>query len=324
MIGPYDDLVPVDREHPRNTMRGMSDPLERRLELLMLLRESRPLTRGEIMQRTGAYGADPERGRATFERDKRALREVGVPIRTVIAEGDEGATRYTVEADDYDLPPLDLAADEHLALVMATAIVDLDRRWDDVAVRKLGGRDVAAAAVRAALPALDGLPALQTAVSQRAPAQFGYRGRARRVAARALAFRNGHWYLVADEGETRKTFRVDRIEGDVELGEPGTVAQATGDPLDSLTTDPLLVPHDDELTAIVRLRGHQGALAAQRPGVQVRSSSGDEVELAVRVVNRDAFATWLFGLGEHAELVEPPELRREIVTWLEAMVGDAA
>ncbi|MEM9033450.1 MAG: WYL domain-containing protein [Actinomycetota bacterium] len=302
----------------------MADPLERRLELLMLLRESRPLTRAEIMQRTGAYGDDPERGRATFERDKRALREVGVPIRTVIAEGDEGATRYTVETDDYDLPPLDLEPDEHLALVMATAMVDLDRRWDDVAVRKLGGRDVSAAAVRAALPALDGLPLLQTAVSQRAPARFAYRGKQREVAARALAFRTGYWYLVADEGESRKTFRVDRIEGDVEVGEPGTVPEAAGDPLEALTIDPLLLPRDDELTAVVRIHGHQGAVAARHPGVEVRSTDGDVVELAVRVLNRDAFRTWLFGLGEHAEVVEPAELRDEIVAWLEALVRGAA
>ncbi|MEM9714218.1 MAG: WYL domain-containing protein [Actinomycetota bacterium] len=294
----------------------MADPLERRLELLMLLREARPLTRAQIMERTGAYGDDPERGRATFERDKRALRELGVPISTVIAEGDEGATRYTVETDDYDLPPLDLEPDEHLALVMATAMVDLDRRWDDVALRKLGGGEVAGAGVRAALPALDALPTLQHAVAVRAPARFGYRDREREVAARALVFRTGHWYLVADEGEARKTFRVDRIQGAVELGEAGAVAEVEGDPLEALTVDPMQLERDDEVTARVLIEGHHAERESRRAGVEVLDRRYGAVELEVRVINRDAFRTWVLGLGPAAEVLGPPELRDEMVGWL--------
>ena len=282
----------------------------------MLLRESRPLTRAQIMERTGAYGDDPERGRATFERDKRALRELGVPITTVIAEGDEGATRYTVETDDYDLPPLALEPDEHLALVMATAMVDLDRRWDDVALRKLGGGEVAGAGVRAALPALDALPALQRAVVARAPARFTYRDRAREVAARALVFRSGRWYLIADEGEARKTFRVDKIPDAVELGDEGTVPEAEGDPVEALTVDPMLLERDDEVTARVLVEGHHAAREARRAGVEVVERLDGAAVLAVRVINRDAFRTWVLGLGAAAEVLEPPELRDDVVRWL--------
>jgi predicted DNA-binding transcriptional regulator YafY len=294
----------------------VADPLERRLELLMLLRESRPLTRAQIMERTGAYGDDPERGRATFERDKRALRELGVPITTVIAEGDEGATRYTVETDDYDLPPLALEPDEHLALVMAAAMVDLDRRWDDVALRKLGGGEVVGAGVRAALPALDALPALQHAVAVRAPARFTYRDRAREVAARALVFRSGRWYLVADEGEARKTFRVDRIQDEVELGDAHTVPEVEGDPIEALTVDPMQLERDDEVTARVLIDGHHAEREARRAGVEVVERRGDGCVLAVRVINRDAFRTWVLGLGAAAEVLGPPELRGEMVAWL--------
>lgn len=285
----------------------------------MLLRESRPLTRAQIMERSGAYGDDPERGRATFERDKRALRELGVPISTVIAEGDEGATRYTVETDDYDLPPLALEPDEHLALVMATAMVDLDRRWDDVALRKLGGGEVAGAGVRAALPALDALPGLQQAVAARAPARFTYNGRDRDVAARALVFRSGRWYLIADEGEARKTFRVDRIQGTVDLGDEGSVPEVEGDPVDALTVDPMLLERDDEVTARVLVEGHHAPREARRAGVEVVEQTEGGAVLAIRVINRDAFRTWVVGLGTAAEVLEPPELRDEMVSWLRAV-----
>ena len=59
------------------------------------------------------------------------------------------------------------------------------------------------------------------AVRTRAMATFTYRSETRRVAPVALWFRFGHWYLVAwdlDRSAVR-TFRVDRIEGQVSGGE---------------------------------------------------------------------------------------------------------
>ena len=43
------------------------------------------------------------------------------------------------------------------------------------------------------------------------------------------------------------------------------------------------------------------------------------VELSV--VNREAFRTFVLGLLEHAEVLEPDELRADLVAWLEAIAG---
>ena len=46
------------------------------------------------------------------------------------------------------------------------------------------------------------------------------------------------------------------------------------------------------------------------------------VELSV--ANRAAFRTFVLGFLEHAEVLEPPELRADIVDWLEAIAAEPA
>jgi hypothetical protein len=43
------------------------------------------------------------------------------------------------------------------------------------------------------------------------------------------------------------------------------------------------------------------------------------VVVALAVVNREAFRTFVLDLLDHAEVLEPPELRAEIVEWLTAL-----
>ena len=66
----------------------------------------------------------------------------------------------------------------------------------------------------------------------------------------------------------------------------------------------------------------------------VVSSLGDEavvehrddgaVVVALDVVNRDAFRAFVLDLLDHAEVLDPPELRAEIVGWLVALAGEDA
>jgi predicted DNA-binding transcriptional regulator YafY len=47
------------------------------------------------------------------------------------------------------------------------------------------------------------------------------------------------------------------------------------------------------------------------------------VEVDLEVSNDTALISWVLSLGQHAEILEPPELRAEIVSWLEAFgAGD--
>src|SRR5207244_2198268 len=108
---------------------------------------------------------------------------------------------------------------------VALAAVQIDGTDTTTAGWKLGGGIGAGASVApvVGLTSLPHLPVLQDAVVRRATVKFRYRGTERMVEPRGLLTREGYWYLVALD-RTRggsRNFRVDRIEGDVAVGQSG-------------------------------------------------------------------------------------------------------
>ena len=61
-----------------------------------------------------------------------------------------------------------------------------------------------------------------------------------------------------------------------------------------------------------------GALGA---GAVVDQRDDGGVVVALDVVNRDAFRAFVLDLLDHAEVLDPPELRTEVVDWLTALAG---
>jgi hypothetical protein len=47
------------------------------------------------------------------------------------------------------------------------------------------------------------------------------------------------------------------------------------------------------------------------------------VVVALEVVNQDAFRRWVLDLLDHAEVLGPPELRADMVAWLDGVAGGA-
>nr|MBA3606022.1 WYL domain-containing protein [Acidimicrobiia bacterium] len=130
------------------------DRVERLTNLLALLLETRePLTLVQIAGAlSGQYPDKEANRRAAFERDKAALREIGVPIDTLVLSGHlAGATAYRIDRDRYELSGLDLEPDERRALQVAVAAVRPAAGQD--ALWKLGAEVVdAGAAVTAVVP----------------------------------------------------------------------------------------------------------------------------------------------------------------------------
>ncbi len=122
----------------------MVDRIERLTNLLALLLETvEPLSLVQIASELGGQYPDNDKARrAAFERDKSALRDIGVPIDTEIVGGGPmaGQTRYRVDRRAYELDDLDLAPDEMRALQVAVAAVRTDAGRD--ALWKLGARSV--------------------------------------------------------------------------------------------------------------------------------------------------------------------------------------
>ncbi len=305
----------------------MADALERITNLVALLLEARaPMTAEQIAHElAGQYPPGLAALRGAFERDKATLKEIGVPVEQVVLAGsDAGKTAYWVDRRRYELTDLDLTADERAALEFAVATVRLaDATFG---LLKLGSSATEPSPIVANVPDLPALPALRDAVARRAEAQFTYRGTARRLHPWALLLRHGFWYVIGFDlghGEER-TYRVDRIEGDVEAGEADAFVRPDGfDPRASFPSDPKVLGEEPDAVAEVLVDGGMAAAVEREVGpgaVRERRPDG-AVIVAVACANPYAFASWLFGWGVHAEVLGPPEVRQFVVTWLQATVA---
>lgn len=305
----------------------MVDALERITNLVALLMATRaPLTQDQIVNElAGQYPAGESAQRGAFERDKALLREIGVPLDSeVLAGSDAGKTGYRIDRARYELSDLHLAADEQAALQLAVAAARLaDAQFG---LLKLGGDRSSAPVVVANIPELPALPALREASAARAEVTFGYHGSERRLQPYALLLRERFWYVIGhdvDRGEVR-TYRVDRMEGDVAVGEPAAFERpADFDPRATFPTDPKLLGDEPAARAQV-LVDEPRALAVETElgaAAVLEQRPDGAVVVEVPCANLDAFRSWLFGLGEHAEVLSPHDVRAAVIDWLRSLAG---
>lgn len=311
----------------------MADRVERLTNLLALLLEtSRPLSLVEIAGELGEMYPDGSSARrGAFERDKAALREIGVPIESEIVDGGEyaGQSRYWIDRRRYELRELDLEPDEVRALQVAVAATrPASGRRSGAAqsgLWKLGGAVADdAVPVVATMPSLPALAPLREAVAGRSVVRFEYRDLAREVEPYGLLLRDGFWYLVGfDRGrDDRRTYRVDRIVGDVEVGEADAFERPAIDVRAAVPTDPKLVGGSaGPSTAVVRVSAVRAATVVREVGderVVARHDDGS-IDVAVTYTNTDALRSWALGLMEHGEVLSPPEVREAMIDWLESV-----
>jgi proteasome accessory factor B len=305
----------------------MADRLERLLNLTAaLLNASRALTSADIAQQVPGYPAydDKTTFRRAFERDKESLRDMGIPIRTIeLAGSDPPEQGYVIRREDYALRDPGLEPDELAAVHLATAAVRLEGLPGTEAVWKLGGApDVGPGAAVAALPTIPQLVPLFRAVADRAPVTFEYRSEQRTVNPYRLAFTRGHWYLDGwDHGrEDDRQFRLDRIPGDVTVGEAGTFERP--DAIDPRASEPWELGDEPPVTARLRIDGDRAGWALDHlsNATVVEETDDGTVVIDLTVTNRDAFRSFVLGFLDHAEVLAPEELRSELVDWLKALV----
>ena len=205
-----------------------TDRTERLLNLVIcLLGARRPVSRAVLKDGIPGYADSPsdDAFERMFERDKDELRQMGIPVDTVVnAQGEvEG---YLIDQDSYAMPAIDLDAAERAVLGLAA------RAWSEAALAADAGaalRKIEAATGERWSPLIAGrpgageefLPAIWEAIRSRNPVRFEYlaRGRdaleERTVEPWATVYREGAWYLVgrSRERDEGRAFRLSRISG---------------------------------------------------------------------------------------------------------------
>ena len=300
------------------------DRLERLTDLVLVLLDARsPRTLEQISAEVPGYPASPLARRQAFERDKRVLRDEGIPVTAVPIDGRE-QYGYRIDPDAFYLPDLELTTDERAALRLAVAGVSLGDPSGRDALAKLGASGVGGARPLAQVESPHALVPLFDALRAEAEVRFTYRATSRAVAPLRLEFRAGHWYLVGWDrarGEHR-TYRVDRIESPVASGPPGSGAVPEG----ALGSDAALDPWaggDEAERVQVRVDAVEGPRAAAEVGdraVSDRAPDGS-VLLDLAVSSFELLRSWVLGLLDHAEVVGPPAAREAVVEWLQEIAA---
>jgi len=307
--------------------------LERLLNLTALLIETpRPLAAQEIQDRMEGYPEDHAAFRQAFERDKRDLRDMGIPL---VVEEVPGVVPvvdgYRIPKDRYYLADPGLDPDELAALHLAASAVRLEGTAADDALDKLGslGGGTVAAATDVDVTALPGrtdLGAFFGAVVDRRPLRFTYRDQARTVDPYRLDFQKGRWYLSGWDHSRKgeRIFRLDRIAGEVEvLDGPAFTRRPSASGRPGGPADPWQLGDGEPVLARLLVDAEQAPWVVDHLGaasvVERRPDGSVVVELPV--TNRESFRSLALTFLDHAEVLAPPELRAEMVQWLERLAA---
>ena len=269
-----------------------------------------------------------------FERDKRELRDVGVPLEQGASLAPGSPAGYRIPARDYELPEITLTAEQAGVLAVASEVWREGERSAraDGALAKLSAAGIdpvrdgdttvavadptelsVAALVAEAVADGRGLEFSHTSAGATEPV-------ARRIEPWWTGSRNGHWYVVGhdlDRGAPR-TFRLVRMS-DVRLGAPGRTAAVppTGDVLALL--DAAIARVNPVATATVWVAdGHAAelrAMASATTPTERYSRAGADLEVTAPLAE---LAALVASQGPDAAALAPPGLRDRVVTILTA------
>ena len=330
-------------------MPPLTPPAARLLNLVIaLMNTGARMTKDEIRTSVAGYDAtsSPDAFERMFERDKDALRDLGVPIVTVETGGHAEEIGYRIDKDSYALDEVNLTPAELGVLSLAAQF------WQDAAVavdttraltklRSAGEMDTGAAgeaadAVAGLAPRVRSVSAayepLLDAILARRVVTFTYRAantgqvRRRTVEPWKVAVRDGGWYLLGHDRDrdAARSFRLNRIEGTVKtVGAPGAFTVPADIDVDQLVggAPPAPVRHAllalrPERASALRARG-SGVTEATEPASLARAVADREL-VRVPYTSAEALADEVAGYGEAVLVLDPPELRERVLERLRA------
>ena len=323
-------------------MNSQQRKLKRLLNLTAVLVESRvPLTARQLRERVPdeAYSADRSEAafRRTFERDKKDLTSIGVPIRVgEFAYGDPSVDHYSIDPEVYAERDLHFTPDELAALKLAARRVRLPGTAETFiktgipTEEEIASLDAAVDRSPGDSPDMVGelsfeasVPRLASAAVRRKAVKYAYRdsdGRksVREVEPWRLSFTRGHWYLTGWDRWRRaeRLYRVDRIQGTIT--ETGRAAHPVEDRRNLQELKPWDFGTADPVDVRVLVDAPLASWAAQATGTDGEYRSDGSIVITLTVRNANALRSFVLSMLHHAEILTPRQMRDEMIAWLEA------
>lgn len=292
--------------------------------VMLLLNSSAPLSLDEIVRRIGGFPESPVAQRQAFERIKKELRDLGIPIQTRPLAGEE-QYGYLIDKSEMVIPDLRLTSAEASALAAASAMVRFGTGERNSALSKLGcvieGTDAAVAAI----PSESALYPLFEAIGTGSSVNFRYRGRDRTLDLYGVSLRWGNWYALGREHQSgqEKTFLVSLMES-VSLGGPSRSSKPEGYDLSSrLPRRRWEIGSGESVVAVVGFSAEAAMLIASEnsAGDDLFHDGDGEVQLRLSVSDEDSFFDWILTFFDKARLIGPELLVERFVEDLRRIGG---
>lgn len=309
----------------------MSRKIERLINLtIALLATKRYLTKSEIFRSVEGYEGSPETKERMFERDKDDLRSLGIEIEVGSYDplfNDEAG--YRIKQEKYQLDLGQITPTE-ISLLSLAAQAWQGASFDEAAQKallKLNSMGVPSDSLTlpgASNKLSDGgrdFPLIAKAIAEQQLLTFTYIDsqlfqNVRKVVPIGLSSRAGFWYLsgVDQEIQEIRTFRVDRIEGEI---------AASKGPRDFETPqnfDPKGVFEGGSSTSFASIDVRKGKGTSLRALATSTESLGEWDRLRVPIYNLHTLASMVLWHGNDVFVQQPQELREILIGQLDSLV----
>lgn len=311
----------------------MSRKSERLVNLtIALLATKRYLTKAEIFKNVAGYSGDAEAKDRMFERDKDDLRSLGITIELgtfdPLFEDEAG---YRIKPENYELQLKNLDATSIALLSQA------GKMWREAALgqsaqsglRKLrsiginSDIDSVIELTTSSYSAPEQLSDLIEAITSRQVVSFEYFNKelvseVRRVNPYRLSNSLGFWYLIAWDIEKKalRTFRLDRFNSSVTTSGKNNAFEVDLALLDSHEVSQM----GETSTAVLLVRKGKAPSLRNEGAVSDHDSEWDRIEL--QYLGSRHLLREILWAGENAIVLEPQELREELIASLKVVVAN--
>ena len=304
-----------------------SQKTERLINLtLALLASKRYLSKAEILRNILGYEGSPETKERMFERDKDDLRSLGIQIDVnnfdPLFEDEQG---YLIKSDSFQFAENEFTKEELLLLTMAANLwhdsaVEIDSQNALLKIQSLSGpveNDMTTTPTLRITEDWQLLVSIFTAVQNKQILEFSYRGKKRQVNPYGLYSSKGFWYLIAFEINVIKSFKLVRIEGEVDLiGEKDAFEK----PVD-FNVGNFLKEESNSVSLVSKLQVRKGAALSLRNKFTVKDLDSEWDLMDIPYTNEQELLEMVLWHGTDLKLIEPAALRQLLVANLESYLN---
>jgi proteasome accessory factor B len=299
-----------------------SQKTERLINLtLALLATNRYLTKNDIFRQIPGYSGSPETKERMFERDKDELRELGIEIEVnsfdPLFDDEQG---YLIKPEAFQLDHDEFTKEELLLLTMAANLWHESASARDsqgalLKIQSLSGPISSNESMTPQIRTLEDstlVTNLVSAIENKQRIEFVYSQRLRIVRPYGLYIKDGFWYLVAEESEIIKRFKILRIQSQPKIMEGlGTFTKPAGFDLENFIQ--IQQPKKAKI-AVVKVRKGTCLNLRNKFDLEFADESWEKIKIPYDLESE--LIEKLLWYGSDIELVEPQHLRKQIIASL--------